>query len=211
MTDWQIQSIEWISKNSEWIFSGIGVASIAGIYKRFKKKEEPNVVPLPQQQTVSQTVSINLNENNNSKIVDPTSSMNKKEQNLSIDALKKTTSILFIDDDKTFKIVDILKKMGWNNTKLVKDVDSISNVNITTADVLFIDIQGVGKLLQLKDEGLGLALAIKRRFKEKKIIIYSAQESGARFHEALSEADYSLPKTADPVRFEETIIKVLTT
>ena len=131
------------------------------------------------------------------------------QQTLPIEELKKSTTILFIDDDRTFKIVDILKKMGWLNTKLIKDINSLSDHNVVAADVLFIDIQGVGKLLQEKDEGLGLALAIKRRYPTKKIVIYSAQGDGARFHEALSEADYSLPKTAEPVRFEETILKVL--
>ena len=63
--------------------------------------------------------------------------------------------------------------------------------------------------MQLRDEGLGLALAIKRRYPSKKIIIYSAQEEGKRFDEALQEADYNLPKNAEPIRFEETIIRVL--
>lgn len=123
--------------------------------------------------------------------------------------IKTSTSILFIDDDKTFKIVGILKKMGWLDTKLIKDINSLEDHNVVKANVLFIDIQGVGRLLQLTDEGLGLALAIKKRYPEKKIIIYSAQEEGKRFHEALAEADYFLPKTAEPIQFEEAILKVI--
>jgi uncharacterized iron-regulated protein len=64
--------------------------------------------------------------------------------------------------------------------------------------------------MQYSDEGLGLALAIKRRYPTKRVVIYSAEENGARFHEALQEADYSLPKTAEPIRFEDTIVRVLT-
>ena len=124
-------------------------------------------------------------------------------------SLKNNTNILFIDDDKGFKIVGILKKMGWHKSKLIKDVQSIDDPDILGADVLFIDIQGVGREMQLRDEGLGLALAIKRRYPSKKIIIYSAQEEGKRFDEALQEADYNLPKNAEPIRFEETIIRVL--
>lgn len=189
--------MEWLWVNKEWVFSGIGVTVIVGTITFFMRKSQQQSQQQSQKQSVQQTVSINMNDET------------QPQQTLSIEELKKSTTILFIDDDRTFKIVDILKKMGWLNTKLIKDINSLSDHNVVAADVLFIDIQGVGKLLQLKDEGLGLVLAIKRRYPTKKIVIYSAQEVGSRFHEALSEADYSLPKTAEPVRFEETILKVL--
>lgn len=123
--------------------------------------------------------------------------------------LKRTSQILFIDDDRGFKIVGILKKMGWENTKLVTDISSLEQSQLLAADVIFVDIQGVGRVMQYSDEGLGLALAIKRRYPAKKVVIYSTEEKGARFHEALQEADYSLPKTAEPIRFEDTIVRVL--
>lgn len=190
--------MEWLWTNKEWIFSGVGVTVLVSTFAIIAKKP----LQQPQQQSVQQTVSINMNDETKPQQA-------PSQQTPSIEELKKSTTILFIDDDRTFKIVDILKKMGWLNTKLIKDINSLSDHNVVAADILFIDIQGVGKLLQEKDEGLGLALAIKRRYPTKKIVIYSAQEDGARFHEALSEADYSLPKTAEPVRFEETILKVL--
>lgn len=185
--------MEWLSANKEWIFSGAGATALAAAIAFLTRKPQLQA----QGQSVHQTVPINMKDGA------------QPQPTLSIEELKKSTTILFIDDDRTFKIVDILKKMGWMNTKLIKDINSLSDHNVVAADILFIDIQGVGKLLQEKDEGLGLALAIKRRYPTKKIVIYSAQEDGARFHEALSEADYSLPKTAEPVRFEETILKVL--
>lgn len=124
--------------------------------------------------------------------------------------LKRTTHLLFIDDDRGFKIVGILKRMGWENTKLVTDIGSLEQPALLSANVVFVDIQGVGRLMQHTDEGLGLALAIKRRHPGKKVVIYSAEEKGARFHEAHQDADYNLPKTADPIRFEDTIVRVLT-
>lgn len=193
--------MDWLLANKEWVFSGAGVTAIVGFIAFIMK----NTPQQPQVQSVKQTVSINVSDETKHQDIDEET---KPKRTIPIEELKKSATILFIDDDKTFKIVGILKKMGWLNTKLIKDINSLSDHNVVESNVLFIDIQGVGKLLQLKDEGLGLALAIKRRYPEKKIIIYSAQEDGARFHEALSEADYSLPKTAEPVRFEETIIKV---
>lgn len=123
--------------------------------------------------------------------------------------LKRRAQILFVDDDRGFKIVGVLKKMGWEHTKLVTDISSLEQQQLLSADVVFVDIQGVGVVMQYSDEGLGLALAIKRRYPQKKVIIYSAEEKGARFHVALQEADYSLPKTAEPIRFEDTIVRVL--
>lgn len=201
--------MEWLIANKEWLFSGVGISVISVIIVMIKKKDKLISVP-SQQQQLNQSFSINMNGSGDAKVNEEVFNTKAPKQNQSIEELKKSSSILFIDDDRTFKIVEILKRMGWSNTKLVKDIDSLSNSNVVAADILFIDIQGVGKLLQHKDEGLGLALAIKRRYPLKKIIIYSAQENGERFHEALSEADYSLPKTAEPVRFEETIIRVLT-
>ena len=124
--------------------------------------------------------------------------------------LKRTSQILFVDDDRGFKIVGVLKKMGWENTKLLSDISSLEQTQLLSANVVFVDIQGVGRAMHYSDEGLGLALAIKRRYPQKKVVIYSAEEKGARFHEALQEADYSLPKTAEPIRFEDTIVRVLT-
>lgn len=123
--------------------------------------------------------------------------------------LKSLKRILFIDDDRAFKMVAILKKMGWTNTRLITDVVSLDSPPLREADVVFIDIQGVGRSMQYTDEGLGLTLAIKRRYPMKKVVIYSSQAQGPQFHEAHRVADYALKKTAEPIQFEEVILKVL--
>lgn len=123
--------------------------------------------------------------------------------------LKLSKRILFVDDDRAFKMVAILKKMGWINTKLVTDVASLDSQPLREADVVFVDIQGVGRSMQYTDEGLGLTLAIKRRYPMKKVVIYSSQTEGPQFHEAHRVADYALRKTAEPIQFEEVILQVL--
>lgn len=55
------------------------------------------------------------------------------------------------------------------------------------------------------DEGLGLALAIKKKYPSKKVIIYSAETNGDRFHEALRKADSFLAKNADPYEFQRIV------
>ncbi|MBJ9673209.1 hypothetical protein [Burkholderia gladioli] len=154
----------------------------------------------------NQTVTVNVGEKPNTPVAAGPLGENEKH---TVSELKRVSNILFIDDDRGFKIVGILKKMGWEHTRLVTDITSLEQQYLLDAHVVFVDIQGVGRSMQYTDEGLGLALAIKRRYPEKRVVIYSAEEKGARFHEALQEADYSLSKTAEPIRFEDTIVRVL--
>jgi hypothetical protein len=183
-----------------------GLVAIAGAILWFIRRrgvssggalDQPNAVSVPSQPVIMNTMN-------------STQQSMRVAMSADVADLKRRAQILFVDDDRGFKIVGVLKKMGWEHTKLVTDVSSLEQQQLLSADVVFVDIQGVGKLMQYSDEGLGLALAIKRRYPQKKVIIYSAEEKGARFHEALQEADYSLPKTAEPIRFEDTIFRVLT-
>jgi CheY-like chemotaxis protein len=128
---------------------------------------------------------------------------------LGIDKLETRRSkadfkVLFIDD-QVFKVVDILKQQGWQNTKRIKDVKTFDEIDVREANVFFVDIQGVGKQMQFKDEGLGLAIALKEKFSNKKVVIYSSENKGDRFHKALKIADDYLSKNADPYEFQQII------
>lgn len=188
-----------------------GFIAIAGAIGIWKKRSGNVALPgAPGNQssaTTTQTVNVSVGTNPSHP---PTPAGVSPSPPANIADLKRSTNILFIDDDRGFKIVSVLKKMGWEHTKLVTDVNSLEQQSLLDAHVVFVDIQGVGKVMQYADEGLGLAQAIKRRHPTKRVVIYSAEENGARFHEALREADYCLPKTAEPIRFEDTIVKVLT-
>ena len=63
---------------------------------------------------------------------------------------KDNVRILFIDDDTSFQVVKILRKAGWSNTKIVKDVTSLDSTDLRDANLLFVDIQGVGKAMNFK-------------------------------------------------------------
>jgi DNA-binding NarL/FixJ family response regulator len=98
-----------------------------------------------------------------------------------------------------------LERSGWKYTKLIKDATTLDDASILEADILFIDVQGVGVSLGFNDEGLGLALAIKEKYPKKKVVIYSAETQGNRFHAALRKADSFLPKNADPYEFQRIV------
>lgn len=122
-----------------------------------------------------------------------------------IDKKKSLIRILFVDDDTKFKVVNILKKSGWINTKAVKDIYNLDEPTVKEAHIVFVDVQGVGKELDCKDEGLGLALTLKKKYPNKKIIIYSTETQGDRFHEALRKADSFLAKNAEPYEFQQLV------
>jgi hypothetical protein len=127
-----------------------------------------------------------------------------KERDLN--EIKNVCKILFIDD-KVFPVVDILKNSGWHNTQRIKDVDSTDQIEIQEAHILFIDIQGVGKKLKFKDEGLGLIIALKEKYPTKRIIVYSAEDQGRiqAFHPGIDKADKRLSKNTDPYQFQSIV------
>jgi DNA-binding NtrC family response regulator len=125
--------------------------------------------------------------------------------NMSLPERKQKTKILFIDDDTKFKVAKILANSGWINTAIIKDANTLDEPSILDAHILFVDVQGVGVKMSFDSEGLGLALALKEKYPQKKIIIYSAETKGDRFHAALRKADSFLPKNADPYEFQKLV------
>ena len=122
----------------------------------------------------------------------------------SIKDLKEICKILFIDDLK-FDVPDILINSGWKNTKIVVDIESLYCSEVKEANIIFVDISGVGRKMKFSDEGLGLISALKEKYPEKKIVVYSSQSRGDRFHKGLSDADARLAKNADPYQFENIV------
>jgi hypothetical protein len=208
---------EWITANSEWAFGGIGLTAITVIYKIIEKYVTTN--NQAQEKTPSTHLPLNITNNinntnngissipanNNDTITSTPINPSKEIIKKSLPDRKATTKILFIDDDTKFKVVKILLKSGWVNTKIVRDVETIDSPEIQDAHIIFVDVQGVGISMGFNDEGLGLSLALKKKYPQKKIAIYSSETQGDRFHEALRKADSFLPKNADPYEFQQLV------
>jgi CheY-like chemotaxis protein len=189
--------IEWLSNNRQWVFSGIGVMVLSVVFAVVRRMVQKNAsTPSSDHETVQIT-------NQNIVNVHHLATENERRCPATPSLCKASTHILFIDDDQKFRVVDILKKSGWTYTRRVSDVGSIDDPVILQAQILFVDIQGVGRKLQFCDEGLGLARAIKDKYPEKKVVIYSAETQGERFHDALRKADDFLAKNADPYEFQQ--------
>ena len=154
-----------------------------------------------------QNVNVNVNVGNSDVSKDKTSS--NKIQNIDrqaiLDNMLSKTSILFIDDDKNFKVVKILKDSGWKKTKSVVDIKTLEVPVVKEADIVFVDINGVGKMLNLEFEGLDLALMIKQKYPLKKVVIYSANRNSNSFHHAWDICDFKLEKNALPYQFQNLV------
>lgn len=178
--------LQFISDNKEWIFSGIGVSAIAGIIALLRKRSGIK----NQNQSISQTVNVNI------PISASLNNDNKQFQD------KEEISVLFIDD-QSFDYVKNLKQAGYVNVKKISVVKRIDSPEICNANIIFVDINGVGENLFPTEQGLGVAKAIKKRFGNKKVYLYSAQ------HHALNSdfnlLDGVLSKNADPYEFINTI------
>ena len=135
----------------------------------------------------------------------PNNPFAKKGNEKKIEAAKLKTNILFIDDDTSFRVVDILKKAGWVNTSIQTDVESLDEGALTAANIVFVDIQGVGKMLDFNDGGLGLTAAIKQKHGDKYVVVYSSETRGNRFHKGLKAADDFLAKNAELYEFQKIV------
>jgi len=174
-----------------WVFSGIGVVVLGFIYKFFIRSANSEIAgPTNNTQNMNLTI--------NQAVIQPEATIDAKSITIS---QKAKFSILFIDDDTKFKVVQIFKTSGWSNTSIVKDIKSLEEDKALLADLIFVDINGVGKLMGFKDEGLGLAKALKEKYDAKYIVIYSAASSGERFHGAFRICDDQLEKNAEPYEF----------
>jgi len=181
-----------MENNYEWIFSGIGVLIIGWVatylYKKFNKSED-------------EKSSSGIQNSNNITINNNVSDTQTSNSETPLKKSKEKCHILFIDDQHTdFKMVSILKKAGWVNTKAIKDLTDLDDYKASEANIIFVDINGVGTQM-FEDQGLGLAAALKDKYPDKTIILYSAEPTGNRFNKKLRKVDESLPKNAEPYEF----------
>lgn len=176
----------------------VGGLLLTGIYYFFRIKSSKSKPPQAPQ---SPTINVTQNNNNNSASSYPKDPENPPVLIKTPLKDKASVSILFVDDDTKFRVVNILKQHGYTNTKILKDIQSLDQPEVKNADIFFVDIQGVGKHLSFKDQGLGLVAALKKRYSEKKVVIYSAEQGANAFHAAFRECDDRLTKDADPYEF----------
>ncbi|MBE4523684.1 transcriptional regulator [Vibrio parahaemolyticus] len=197
-----INGIHYLSTNKEWIFSGVGIFVMSGVIAMAVRKNKKQSDTPPINNTINFTNTNSIEPSASSVENKPSTEPVKDEE-----FYKNTTKILIVDDEIKFKLPKIFKGAGWVHSKLIKDIDNLDHPDVKEADILFVDIQGVGVSLGFKDEGLGLVEALKEKYPSKKVIIYSVVSEGDRFHNAFNVCDGRLSKDADPYQFQRILEK----
>ena len=122
-------------------------------------------------------------------------------EELTIDKIKSKVKVLFIDD-KEFPVVNHLRSIGYTGIDYMTDVRDIDDTRIRYADIIFIDINGVGLLLGFPNQGMGLCGALKKKYGDtKRIILYSGETEGSIFDKDAQKADATLKKDSDIYQF----------
>ena len=105
-----VSMLKWLSENSTWVFSGIGITIFAMAFKLLKhffSSDSKSDISQSVNSPVSQTTNINIVPNGTVKDSNTIVSGHRLD--------KDNVFILFIDDEK-FGVVNILKNAGWKNT-----------------------------------------------------------------------------------------------
>lgn len=185
-----------------WYYPIAILISLSGLfiaYKNYIKKNPSKEIDRTPSNSIPITITNNFSPNEK-----PLENINEIKV-YQDDRRKSSIKILFVDDNYSeYKMVSILKKAGWVNTKGIKDVTDLDNNVVTESDIIFVDINGVG-ITMFQDQGLGLATALKNKYPSKKIVLYSAENLGDRFHKALRQVDDCLSKNAEPYQFIDLI------
>lgn len=197
----------------KWAFGGIGVSVVGGLVY-FLQNPFNSKLGSDSKVEIQNNPQINVNVNTNAssnEVVNesakPVKPPGKKKFSFT-DQAKNEARLLFIDDDTRFKLVKILKEAGWLNVEIRKDAH-VDDAQLKSADIVFVDIQGVGKKMAFQNEGLGLANAIMDKYPLKYVVIYSSERNGNRFDEIIRKADDHLYKHADVYTFEKCLENLL--
>ena len=134
-----------------------------------------------------------------------------KKEKISLDDIKKLTKILFVDDEDFSSKLSVIRNAGWNVNQ-INEINNFDSEDIKSADIIFMDYSGVGKILTPKEEGIGLLKCIKNKYPKKFVVFFSGYAGYIPGHEVHSIADAWIDKHADNFvyidQIEEAAIKL---
>jgi CheY-like chemotaxis protein len=140
------------------------------------------------------------------QIRDIESELNSKIGTLSAIDKRKLVPIAVIDDE-TFSAAQNLENNGYV-IEIIGDLKSIDE--ITKYNIILCDLQGVGRLLNAKNQGAYIIDEIKRNHPEKFVIAYTGGASDDRITQlAQNSADFFLKKDADIEEWRDKLDEII--
>lgn len=138
-----------------------------------------------------------LNNYPNAAIIEPLAGKTE----LTTDEIKARIKILFVDDKDDFPIITMLRSIGYQ-VEYLDDIVDFDARPIKYADIVFLDINGVGVAMKFKNQGMGLCGALRDYYGDtKRLILYSGETEGSIFDKDAKKADATLPKDSDLYQF----------
>lgn len=123
-----------------------------------------------------------------------------------IDSVPRERVPIVIIDDEGFPYLDLLRDHKYNMTKL----DDITDVGaVESYPVVLCDIRGVGRSLSERFEGAHVISEVRKRYPNKVIVAYTAQQYDPTYNRYLDHADFNQKKDADSEEWIETLDRAL--
>jgi len=120
-------------------------------------------------------------------------------------------NILFIDD-LDMPVVENLRKGGYK-VKKVRDIKNIQDAEVKNAQIIFVDFDGVGRVVSPQHQGAGLVKELKANYGDRKyVVLYTAQSTmstDTTMRDLFDAADDRLRKDSDVTDFIEIIRQAL--
>lgn len=110
----------------------------------------------------------------------------------------KKAKIFFLDDEKKAvnQFMTHLENEGFTNLIHKKDISALNEVIDIQADLIFLDITGVGASLDSNEEGLSVLSYVKKHSPWTAVIVLSGSVFPATKANALSQADQCVTKAS---------------
>jgi len=124
---------------------------------------------------------------------------------------KDSVHILFIDDSD-MPVVSSLKKAQYK-VKKINDINDIDDPEIKNSQIIFVDFDGVGRIISPQHQGAGLIKELKAKYGATKyVVLYTAQitlPSDTTMNSLFNIADDKMRKDSDVTDFTEQIRKAI--
>lgn len=121
----------------------------------------------------------------------------RKKKQPSLEEIKRSVRILFVDDESVDHLINNISQAGWN-VSYTNEISNLDSDEIKNADIIFLDYKNVGVKLTPTEEGIGLLKAIRKKYPNKHLIFYSGYAGFIPGHEVHGIADDWIQKNSDP-------------
>ncbi len=171
----------WFTDNAPWLFSGIGVVVLGGLWALWKRWRTGGTETQGERAPGS-----------------------RRDRAIDIDLSRLRVLVI---DDKEFPYLELLQRDGFSASR-VADVESLSDIDDYQNDLILLDLHGVGSSVS-KRGGFGILQHLSEKCPSQIVVAYSAAKWRVRDQGYFELASAVLDKSADYPEFRTTVEDLL--